>query len=320
MSFTTRLFKWFTGRLRNNLFLKVLSLIISIFIWLWIQANEEKSISAKLVLNYKLPEGLVEVAEAPKAILLEIQGSKGRIRQLDNTILYTTIDLSDSIKGTNTIDLSLQSIDNTPEGIVISRYIPPVLDIILDKPMVRDVQIKPNLVGSPAKGWKITSVNIEPKSVPIRGARQLLKNLTEVTTQVINIDKISETKIFNSSISLPSKTLIPQNKEQLKVTVEVSSTDLKKEFKEVTILLNSADKIIEPPTATVIISFPKDQLQELPESLGIIVDEKKLLPQASEVIFTVENQSPFSIQGADDIEIEIVSILPEKFTLKEVND
>jgi YbbR domain-containing protein len=319
--------KWYTtlsimlsSRLRNNMFLKILSLCIALSIWLWVQVNEEKSISAKLALKYKLPDDLVEVSEPPKAILVELHGPKGRIRQLNNTVLYTMIDLVDSIEGNNNIDLSVQQIDNIPEGVTISRYIPPILDIVLDKPMIRDVQIRPNIVGSPQKGLKITKITIEPTSFTIKGARQLLKNITEVKTEAINVDQISESRTFKTSLSLPSKTLIAQHSQQISVKIEVASNIIEREFTQVKVVLNDDSKSLDPPEVTVTMTLKEDKLPDLPSEpiLQVTLPDKKEF--SSGVVYNKKNASLFTIVDGDKVDAKILSIEPSTFTFREKDE
>lgn len=157
--------------------LKILAVLLSIVIWGWIQLNEEESDVKRVTIDYLTPENLIQSEELPKSISVELIGAKGRIRQIKNRQLNMTLDLRDVHLGQNQRPIRASSLTNLPDGISVARFSPPILELQFDNPSIREIPIRANILGSPNNKFKISSIQVDPKSIPIRGPERYLSEL-----------------------------------------------------------------------------------------------------------------------------------------------
>ena len=148
--------------------LKILAVLISIVIWGWIQLNEEESDVKRVSIDYLTPDNLIQSEELPKSVSVELMGAKGRIRQMKSRQLNMTLDLRDVHLGQNQRPLQESSLTNLPDGISVARFSPPILELQFDNPSIREIPIRPNILGTPNNKFKVSSIQITLKSIPVK--------------------------------------------------------------------------------------------------------------------------------------------------------
>lgn len=308
--------RWKEALLRN-ITLRIIALLLSISIWSWVQINEEASLLQKVSIDYILPPNLIESSELPKAILVEISGSKGLIKSLENINLSTKLDLSDGVLGENHIELNTQPILGLPEGVDITRYTPPSIDVNLDQPMLRELPIRPNIVGSPKENWRLSKINISPKTITVRGPRKLLDSISEIPTQVIDINKVSSPMEFQVGLSLSSNVLSTDHKNKISVNILVEMEITEKEYPQTQISIGDNSTKLNVQKVNIRLRFPKKNLQKLKTPLKLIIDEEILEKSPLGFEYSQNTKEYFSIQGLPEEALEIISIQPSIFTIQE---
>lgn len=301
----------------RNLTLRILAILLAISIWSWVQINEEASLLQKVSIHYILPPDLIESTELPKAILVEISGAKGLIKSLEDINLSTTLDLSDGVLGENHIELSMQPIQGIPEGVSITRYTPPSIDINLDQPMLRELPVRPNIVGSPKEDWRLSKIEISPKTATVRGPRKLLNSISEIPTQVIDINEIDSLMEFKVGLSLPSNVLSTDQKNKIAVNILVEMEMIEEKYPQTAITINDSAIRLTAKTVDLVLRFPKKNLKNLKTPLKLEIDENILAKSPLEFKYSAETKEYFSIQGLPDEALEIISIQPSIFTIQE---
>ena len=125
------------------------------------------------------------------------------------------------------------------------------------------------------------------------------------------------TKEFTSSISLPSKTLVPQSRKSVSVTVEIATTTVVKDFTNVQVVSTTPNVSFEEDKVTVLLSLSEDNLDKIEEPIQLSIDTSGLEADTSVVEFTKTTETLFSIVGSDAMDLVIKDISPTTFTLKE---
>lgn len=87
------------------------------------------------------------------------------------------------------------------------------------------VEVKPELVGEPARGYKVLGYSVEPKSVEVSGPRTALEALGGVIT-TDSVDVEGRTGRFQSRVSLrPPEGVVPSDINTVLVTVDIGPVD-----------------------------------------------------------------------------------------------
>ena len=178
--------------LTNNIELKLIALVSSLFIWFWVQTKQTDQEKFRAQVEYILPEGVVLLSQPPPVVSVLLEGPKGNIRQFatnptqrDN--LTVEINLSSSKEGSSNPEFTANDVRNLPNGLRVIQFSPPIVNIVLDKKLTRTLSIKPNISGKPKKGWKLVDTNIDPESITLQGAQSVLSNLVNIQTMGISI-------------------------------------------------------------------------------------------------------------------------------------
>jgi YbbR domain-containing protein len=116
------------------------------------------------------------------------------------------------------LDLSKLRPGDTPSAIIEAlsddgrplpniRIEPPSITIrpkVVAAPATVDVFVTPKWRGQPAFGFEITSVEVVPNQVTIRGASRLLSSIPKLQTEPIDLKDVKADRTFTSKVVLPA--------------------------------------------------------------------------------------------------------------------
>lgn len=302
--------------------LKILAILISILIWGWIQLNEEETDVKRVTISYLTPEKLIQSEELPKSISVELVGAKGRIRQIKDKRLNMTLDLRDVHLGQNQRTLQSSTLTDLPDGIRVTRFSPPILDLPFDNPSIREIPIRANILGVPDSKYKISSIQVNPKSISVKGPERYLSELEYISTKAINIADVSENKVYSSQISLPSSNLSINQANLIDVTIELKEKSTVSVLENLQVVSNHFDWEITPPTISILVESEEDV--SMHEQLLVNVDSlleglniKEQIDTQSITINFNDHSDLFTLPTEDQYTIR--NLDPTTLTLQYVN-
>lgn len=190
--------------LLRNLGLKIVALVIALMVWFVLSAERRERISersyriALSVVN--IPAGTIIASPVPGAVDIRVRGPFTALRQVDADKLEAVIDLQGSSKGERIYRLAPEDINITPDVEVIA-IVPGEVRIVLDSVSEKILPIVANVTGSPAAGFAVSDVSVEPRTARVTGPSGALAKLTSVTTDPISLADRS------TSFSMPATVL-----------------------------------------------------------------------------------------------------------------
>lgn len=191
--------------MKRNKGLKLLALLLAISSWLAVGSEERTETTLQMALELtNVPKHLMVTNEIPSQLEIRLQGPRSVIRELTNEKLHKQIDLLGAKAGTRTELLTPNSL-NFPRGVVVSRMRPTALSIELDQALIRRVEVRPVIKGSPAPGFEVGEVVIAPKEALVRGPKGEIEKLKFINTIPIDINTLSSS--FNRDIELDFQNL-----------------------------------------------------------------------------------------------------------------
>ncbi len=310
--------------------LQILAILISIVIWSWIQLNEEESDVKRVTINYLTPTELIQSEELPKSISVELIGAKGRIRQIKNRQLNMTLDLRDVHLGQNQQPLQESALTNLPDGISVARFSPPILELEFDNPSIREIPIRPNIIGTPNKKFKVSSIQTNPKSIPVKGPERYLSELEYISTKVVNIGNLDQNKTFSSQISLQSSILSIKQANQIDVTVELKERNTVSVLENLQVVSNHFDWEVQPNVISILVESEEDvsmheqlllNVDSLLEDLNNedLSNEELIHSQSITLnfadhpdLFTLPTEAPYTIKNLDPSTLTIQYVDPTR--------
>ena len=310
---------WLVRLATENLGLKLMSLCLSIATWAWLQSEQVVERRARARVQYNFPAELARVEEVPKSVSVTVSGPQGRVRALEKRRLILNVDLSNADEGPVQIDFREQALTGLPDGLRVVQFTPPLVDISLDRLARRQVRVKPNVIGEVAEGWLLGAIKVDPPIVEIEGAQSLLRGITEVSTDIIDISAAHEDRVAEVGLIFNPRTVQATTDGTFKVEVEVFPEITDRTFPEVPVLARAPGWISTTTRALVRVEGPKKSVGRLRDNkVNITLDLPPAVPFDESVTVTwdpkVEGPVQISHGGAAD-EVTVVDMVPRTFVL-----
>jgi YbbR domain-containing protein len=267
-----------TRMVTENFFIKALSLLLAVSLWAWLQTEQVVDRPSRAQVSYDLPEGLTPVEALARTLVVTVRGPQGRVRALSGGDLSMSVDLSDAEMGKTSIDFSEHRIEGLPAGLEVVQISPPGVELQLDKEINRLVRVRAAVIGDPAEGWKRRSVIVTPPTVEIRGPQSLVRNIAEVSTDIVDISGMRKSIEKKVPLAVDRRTVKPVDQGKVTVSITIDPVMVDKNFPDVPVQLKGAPGWVTQTTAArVSVEGPQNLVQKLSaEDLQVSV----LLPDA----------------------------------------
>ena len=207
--------------LLKNITIKIISVAIAIFLWFFVTFKGQTETSLEIPLEFKnTPSEMEVLRQSVKKINVYISARERIFREITKNEIRVIVDLSTAKFGENSIPITKSSV-KLPRGIDIIRIEPPVVKVYLDKKIQKTVPIKLIIVGKPQKGFVVSSFDINPPSIIVKGAKKELDKIHIIKTEPIDIEGINEDVTIQAKIN-PENKIFRSDKDTVQVTIKLS--------------------------------------------------------------------------------------------------
>ncbi len=179
---------WFRRIFLDDWLLKLVSLIITLALWLGVTGFQEPTTRRlrNVTLNPLISNELEITNSAVQEIDLVIMGDKRKLEQLNPRDLVVSLDLTDIKAGDRTIQITPQNITvDLPNGVKIDEIQPDKIAIKLENVIQREVPVIPETEGSVANDYEIYDTKVSPPNILVRGPKSSVESLNFVSTEKI---------------------------------------------------------------------------------------------------------------------------------------
>lgn len=242
-----------------------------------------------------------------------IKGPESWTDKVDQVVATVDITGQNSYITQSSPIMALDKDGNEVEGIVKE---PNIVEVSIPVLQTKDVNIEVQTTGEPLNGYTITNVEVNPKTVKIKGTEEVLQKIESIKTSPIDVGYTTK------GIQEEAKLILPDGVELVEpVSVvatinveEVVNTVLDYTFDDVIIFNLSSELIIDeetiPDKITVEVSGAKSVIQNISnEDVDLNVDLKDL--EAG------EHEVKLNALSSDDI--KLVSINPDSININLIN-
>ena len=187
--------KW----LLKNIDIKLLSLFLSLILWVYVASGEnpiiENYIDVSLsVINLK--DDLV-IKEIPENISIGIKGTKDILSNLSSDKITGIINLSE-INESGIYKIKVET--EAPQRVEIIRIIPSEIKIEVEKISTKNMEVTYSLIGVPEKGYSLAGApEFESSNIKVTGAQSKLDTIKQVICP-IDISGISEDTVLKIKV------------------------------------------------------------------------------------------------------------------------
>jgi YbbR domain-containing protein len=213
--------------LTDNWILKLISLTFALILWFFVMGERRLEIGYAVPLETEnVPAGLMIANELPTTIDVRISGPRTLLMNLQPQDIRIAVDLGDVQPGVTSFK-RLEERINLPWALTVTRMSPAFVDVRLERIETKSVPIRPVLVGTPAAGFRVTTVQALPRQVVVEGAETELAELNEVSTEAVNVHGVkAEVKTTVPLIHRGRYTTVREKSAEVIVGIEANSETL----------------------------------------------------------------------------------------------
>lgn len=170
-----------------------------------------------------IPDGLEIDEPVLSAESAEVRGPASVVDQVDRAVAFVDIPAS-GINVNEPVPLTLVDAGDQPVGAGQLEVDPEVVSVQIEVRTVETettVAVRPIIDGTPAPGFALEAVRVEPAYVTIVGLPEVLEEISSVTTEPITIEGLSANDTFEVELQLPDDISLADNEP---TTVTVTAT------------------------------------------------------------------------------------------------
>ncbi len=187
--------------------------------------NETRSVPVEVEAG-EIPDGLEtgdpELSELDAQV--EVRGPASVVSRVDRALARIAIDPS-GIDFNQPVELVAVDIEGQPVGTGRLELSPEIISVRVDVETVettKTVPVTQDIIGTPAPGYALEALSVQPSTVTLRGLPEVLAPITEVRTEPIDIGGASESQTFEAELVLPEETRLARASAEPVVTVEAT--------------------------------------------------------------------------------------------------
>ncbi|MCX6129723.1 MAG: CdaR family protein [Proteobacteria bacterium] len=237
----------------HNFGYKLLSLFLAVIIWAIIQGEQVQEINRESIVGIHLAPEFGVRGELIRVKAATIRGPQAWLLEVPKK-LTADIYIPSGKVGRYRIRLSKDEVKNLNERLEIIIH-EPYLDLFVDKLMERSLPVKEAIHGTPADGYIIEKVNLEPKFVNIKGIRNDLMKLRYVYTEPIDVSGLNESRVLDVRLIPPGLGIDAFAIDTVRVVLQVGDSRINRRFNDIPIEVVGATKRtrIEPPSVSILV-------------------------------------------------------------------
>lgn len=205
----------------NNITLKILALVFAVVLWFFVVGERGTEIGFLVPLELKrIPEGFVITNEVKNFVEVRLSGPRTLLTSLSPGEMRISIDLSHAKKGRNTFRILPDHIQ-VPRGIKVTGVRPESITIVLERLVTVKVPVRPEVVGTLPKGFRMKEVVVSPQEVSITGIEKDLKGIREIKTVPVRIGGITESLVRRVSLDLTHLNVTRVDPDTVEVSINI---------------------------------------------------------------------------------------------------
>lgn len=251
---------------------KVAAILVAIGAWLYVQSDEMHIEPVKARIDWTMADGVVSVDALPTHITLQVLGTRAAIRRARRGDITVEADLRNIGPGQHALEFAPMPVGGLPSGLEVRSHAPSGVRFSLDRVGERRVEIRPQIVGQPAPGFTVASVEIQPPVVSLRGANSKIDSFTTVRTEPIDVTGLSSGTKIPAVLDLPQG-VEPAEAIELEAAIEVLALNEQRTFSGVPVhVWGTTSWQSSVPLVQVVLQGPAAVLRELsPEDVTVFL-------------------------------------------------
>jgi YbbR domain-containing protein len=225
---------WLRSAMFDNVGLKFLSMVLAVTVFLLVNTDKDREITARVGVSYTLPEDKVLVSERIDEVRVTVKGAWRRLRKFDEReVDRVNLDLRRASSGEIAIT---NDMIHLPSGVTITSINPRSVRILFDKRVEKVVEVTPAITGRPQHGYVVAEIKPVPATVKVRGGESMLAALTAIHTREISLEGRTDSFLAETEAVPPEGAQVAGNA-QIAVQIRVDEELVTRKLPGVTVVL-----------------------------------------------------------------------------------
>lgn len=251
----------------RNFWYKLLSLFLAILIWGLIQGEQVYEVNREIRVTVQVPEGFAIRGEERFNKAATIRGPRVWMLEAPEH-LEADVVIPEGTLGHYRIRLDTGKIRNWNERLQLMIH-DPFIEIFVDEAIERTIPVKEVLQGTPAEGYIVKQVRIDPLVTTVQGVRTDVLRIRQVVTEPIDISGLQESKTVEVKLVAPAGVRAEElGIDSVMVHLEVGDSKINKRFGNIPVEIIGGDY-----TATVRPNQVSIMVQGTPGVLNFVTPE-----------------------------------------------
>ncbi len=199
----------------------VLALAISVFIWAVAQGTSsiQQSFDVEIEL-VGVEQDLVVTEQSADSINVRVRGSRAALRNFSVDQLKYRVDARGGKPGVAVYEVDVESIPH-PTGTSFVGYAPSQLEVRFEARGQKTVPVRAETEGSPAPGFHLAGLVLEPDKVELEGARSQVLRMKEILTEKIDISGLTADAERDARLVLSGGLVWPEKDGPIRVRIRI---------------------------------------------------------------------------------------------------
>ncbi len=276
--------------LLNNMPLKVLSLVLTIILFVLVRGDSIRTFDADIVVSAsRTPEGFVLIEPLPQSLRV---GLRGRWSQIEKALRAKSgdpysVDIAAMADGKEHLvdreKLRLLLGPNPPE---ITNVIPESFKIKIEALSRKELPVRAYIEGEVARGYALKkgAIVIAPDRVVLSGLEAEIAEVNEILTATLDVSNLTnDTTLEGVLLRLPSGQHLSLSPGRVTVRLPIEEVEERRVLPEVRVVIEGCqperDCAVEPATVPVELVGPLHLIEEIsasPQANLVYVDAREL--------------------------------------------
>ena len=227
---------WLRSAMFDNLGLKFLSIVLAVTVFLLVNTDKDREITARVGVSYTLPEDKVLISERVDEVRVTVKGSWRRLRKFDEReVDRINLDVRRATSGEIAIT---NDMIHLPSGVAVTSINPRSVRILFDKRVDKVVEVTPAITGRPQHGYVVAEVKPVPATVKLRGGETMLAALTVIHSSEISLEGRTDSFVAEAQAVPPEGAEVVGNP-QIAVQIHVDEELVTRKVPGVTVVVRS---------------------------------------------------------------------------------
>jgi YbbR domain-containing protein len=240
---------------------------------------------------------------------VRLRGSSAVLGRIEPREIVAVLNLTAARPGSRMFHMLKEDV-RAPYGIEVAQIVPGTLALDLEKSGRRTVPIKPVLDGDPAPGFVTGRVTAEPATVEVAGPESRLKQLTEATTEPVEVRGKSVGVRDSVTVGITDSAVRLVKPQNATVIVEVLPAPVPRDLAGVPVrwrnLAAGLSAQVQPTLTRITVRGRREAISDLrPGTIDAFVDLAGLGPGRYNLRVQVDPSPTFGVSSIDPAVVDV---------------